>query len=97
MPKDLLINEEFNAAIANGDFVVDESTYQNQSILLHSEKGEFKAHPTTGVGAKRYLESSKPDALAREIRQEFIADGMVVNSIKIGNNLEINVDAIYDN
>lgn len=96
MPRDILLNENFDLQIANGDLVTGESTYQNQRILLVADKGEFKSEPKTGVGAKRYLESERPDEFAREIRQQFIGDGMKVEEIKIADNLEINIKANYD-
>lgn len=95
MPNDILLNENFDASIKDGDFETSESTQQHQKILLFADKGQFKSSPTTGVGTRRYLESSKPDDLAREIRLEFIADGMMVNTLKIDDNLQINIGARY--
>lgn len=95
MPNDILLDENFFPIITNGDFTIGESTYQHQKMLLLADKGEFKANPTTGVGSRRYLESYKSDDYAREIRLEFMADGMSVNSLKIGDNLEITIDAQY--
>lgn len=95
MPKDILLDDNFEPLFKDGDFVVDESTFQHQKILLYTEKGEFKSNPKTGVGSRKYLETSKTDEYAREIRLEFIADGMQVNSLKITENLEINIDAQY--
>jgi len=96
MPNDILIDESFDIGLKNGDFEVGESTYQHQQILILADKGQFKASPLTGVGARRYLETSKPDDLAREIRQEFMKDGMTVRTIEILKDLQINVDAIYE-
>lgn len=95
MPTDILLDENFDLQIVNGDFAVGESTYQHQACLLMASKGEYKANPTTGVNSKKYLESERPDNYAREIRQEFVADGMKVNSINISENLELTVDAKY--
>ncbi len=95
MPNDLILNENLEPLVENGDFVIDESTYQHQKILLLADKGQFKAYPMVGVGAQRYLEGSNINDFAREIRQEFQRDGMVVRSLQIGENLEVQVDAIY--
>ena len=75
--------------------VIDDTTAQNQKILLIANKGEFKSRPMRGVGASRFLENHKPDEFAREIRTEFTADGMTVKEIKIGENLELEIDAYY--
>lgn len=92
--KGIVLNNDFELLIVNGSMVVDDTTYQNQKLLLLAEKGEFKYRPMRGVGSKRFLESSQPDELAREIRTEFITDGMKVNSIIIEESV-LNVDAEY--
>lgn len=95
MTKDIILTENLDLKIVNGDFVIGESTAQHQKILILSDKGEYKEFPMRGVGARRYLEDDTPDNLAREIRTEFSADGMTVNKIKIGENSTIAVDAFY--
>ena len=93
MPRDILFNDDL--LLQDGDFVIGESTYQHQRFLLLAEKGEFKATPKTGVGSRKFLETQNPNDFAREVRQEFTSDGMIVNKIKIEENLEINIDAQY--
>ncbi|EKT3967121.1 hypothetical protein [Flavobacterium psychrophilum] len=92
---DLLLDENMDLQIVDGDFVISESTAQNQKILILSDKNDFKESPMRGVGALRYLEDGKPDALAREVRQEFLADGMTVNKLQIADEGSIEVDANY--
>ena len=92
----ILLDENFSLQLKNGTLVLGDTTYQNQKILLLAEKGEFKFRPMRGVGTKRYLETPNPDDLAREIRTEFIADGMTVNKISIQNE-QLLVDAVYGN
>ncbi len=93
--EDFLLDEDFDLIIANGDFVIGESMAQHQKTLILIDKGEFKEVPARGVASRRYLESETPDDLAREIRQEFTKDGMVVKTINIDANLVIQVDAYY--
>jgi hypothetical protein len=92
---DILLNNENDLNIINGDFDLGDSTYQNQKLLILASKGEFKETPTSCVGSKKYLEEGNADSLAREIRQEFIADGMTVNEIIIKENNAIEVEANY--
>ncbi len=97
MPKGILLDADFNLLIVGKRMVLGDTTYQNQKILIISDKNEFKDAPMRGVGAKRYLEDHTPDALAREIRQEFTIDGMTVESIKISSEGAIEVEAFYKN
>ena len=96
MPKDILLDKNLDLVLKNGDFSIGESTAQHQKLLILSDKGEFKANPKRGVGARKYLETHKPDDFAREIRQEFSIDGMSVDAISIGENLEMNITAQYN-
>ena len=95
MPYDLLLTEENDLLIKNGDFVVGESTRQHQNLLLIADKGEFKQYPTVGVGILRYLEDYNGDNLAREIRAEFNKDGMSVKEIRF-NGSKIDITANYN-
>lgn len=93
--EDLLLDDDMDLQWKDGDFVIGDSTAQNQKVLIYCNKTEFKENPMRCVGAVRYLEGSSPDALAREIRTEFIADGMKVNKIRIDLPNELEVDANY--
>lgn len=93
MPQDILLNDEFELRIENGDFVIGESTLQHQNLLLLCDKGEFKQHPRAGVGIYRYLEDHSGEDLAREIKYQFTMDGMKVESIGFnGSNLDIKAE-----
>jgi hypothetical protein len=93
--KGILLNDDLSIKVENRSLVIGDTTGQNQKILILANKGEFKSRPMRGVGSSLFLENSRPDDLAREIRTEFIADGMTVNKIKIGKNLDIEIDAYY--
>ena len=93
---DIILDNDFDLLFENGDFVVSDSTAQNQKILIYSDKGEFKENPLTGVGAKRYLEDHTPERLARSIREEFTKDGMKVNQIIITEDANLQIEANYE-
>lgn len=95
MPFDLILDENDDLLIEDGDFVIGESSLQHQRLLLLCNKGEFKEFPTRCVGLANYLESGNTQELAREIDVDFSKDGMKVTKIKIDvPNLEI--EASYD-
>ncbi len=93
---DLKINvkRDANNKIISG-LTIGESTYQNQKILILANKGELKMNPMRGVGAIRFIEENNQNDLAREIRTEFIADGMQIDKINISPDLQIDVEAYY--
>ena len=100
MPYDIILetedkdpdkNQDFK--IANGDFVVGETTIQNQRLLLLCQKGEFKEFPDRCVGLHNFLETADSQSLAREIDVDFTKDGMKVRRIVIDiPNIEIDAD-----
>jgi len=95
MPYDLILDENDDLLIEDGDLVIDESTLQHQRLLLLCNKGEFKEFPTRCVGLGNYLEDHSTAALAREVNVDFSRDGMRVSKVKIEvPNLEI--EAAYD-
>lgn len=94
--KGLLLNENMTLKILNGSLVIGDTTVQNQQMLLLADKSDFKQVPMRGVGARRFLESSQSDELAREIRLEFIADGMTIQKIEFPAEGQIKIDARYE-
>lgn len=93
---DILLAEEMDLQIDNnGEFICGDSSAQHQKLLLLIQKGECKESPTRGVGVRRYLETHSTQELAREIRQEFSIDGMLVDYISISSNKNIDIEADY--
>lgn len=89
---DIALTDTYDIAVQNGDFCLTECLKQSQMLLLHTNKGEWKQHPTMGVGIVNYLEQHTPANLAREIREQFAKDGMQVESVNISGTT-LNVDA----
>lgn len=89
---DFLLNTDFtfvtdivkdNDGKVVSDLVIGDITYQNQGIILLASKGEIKEDPTKGVGIHSYLEAHDGEGLAREVRSEFVKDGMTVEKITV--------------
>jgi hypothetical protein len=91
----IILNENLSIKVANGSMAIGDTTRQNQQVLLMANKGDFKYRPMRGVGLKRFLETSRTEELAREIRSEFTIDGMTVNKIQV-NNGKLEVEASYE-
>jgi hypothetical protein len=92
--KDFLLDETtFDLKIVNGDFVIDDSAAQHKKCLLLAAKGDYKNTPLVGVDIFRQLNDHNNN-IARDIRIEFIKDGMNVRKITQLKN-DYKVDANY--
>lgn len=89
--KDIYLNDTFEPIVENGDFAVAPNLNQAQALLLQTNKGEWKQHPTMGVGVPNFLETFNMSELSREIREQFSKDGMKVNRVQI-NGTTLNVE-----
>lgn len=95
MPKDYLLDSEFDLRIENGDFVVGESTAQHQQILLLENKGENRQFPRTNVGIVNYINDDNLGDMYQETIKQFKGDGMDVQRLEIYPDGRMNVDAKY--
>ncbi len=80
--------------IESGDLNVKDALRQNQSLLLESNKGEWKQSPTVGVGVNNYLKDTNLLGLKAEIKRQLQQDGMTINKLEV-NYSKIKVDANY--
>lgn len=93
---DLLLTDEFDLKIENGDFVADISDVQHQQLLLITEPGSLKAHPSVGVGIGSFVnDDQSPEVLKKKIQQQFEADGMTIEKLIIGSLDDITIKAAY--
>lgn len=92
---DILLDSTLDVAIRDGDLATGEATKQSQTLLLLTAKGEWKQHPLRGVGVAAWLEGAAASELAREVRSEFSADGMRVDSVKV-DGTKLSVEAFYE-
>ncbi|HMP92100.1 MAG TPA: hypothetical protein PKD90_04460 [Phnomibacter sp.] len=92
---DLLLDSEYVPIIVNGDFVPGYSDNQHKGLLMHTSPGDWKESPDVGAAPWRFLESESTVELARAIRQQFTADGMVINKLTPNMDGVIEVDASY--
>lgn len=96
MPKDILLDDNLDLVISNGDLVIGESTRQHQQMLLLFEKGDLIEFPTHGVGVRTWLNDDVSFAdLKVQIKREYERDGQTVTKIAIKNQT-ISVEGDYD-
>jgi hypothetical protein len=93
MANDILLDENGDLKIANGDFVIGDSNDQEIENLLVSAKGAFKEFPLVGGDIGKMLKSrSGQTAALKEIKYQLTNDGFDDLKIKIDEQ-DINVRA----
>lgn len=96
--KDIIIDDNFDLIIENGDFKVSESDQQHIQLICITAIGSFKNAPLMGVGIEQYISSSgQSESLKRAISVQLAADGYKVNEILtkgFNESFEYSIDAI---
>ncbi|HJT74629.1 MAG TPA: hypothetical protein VJ720_11435 [Chitinophaga sp.] len=95
--KDILLTQDIDLDAQSGDLRTGFSDLQQQELLLMNNRGSFKEFPSVGIDAFGFLQDNDTSALLREIRKQFFADGMQVNTINITDTGQLNIDAAYGN
>jgi len=92
--KDILLDEDGDLEIVNGDLQLGISDQQHKQSILAASKGEYKAAPALGVGLIDFVNDETPESMMREVRQQFAKDGMHVKTVRMTNG-KLQVDANY--
>lgn len=81
---DLVISlkKDENNKILSG-LSIGNTLYQNQYLILNSQKGEFKEHPVVGVGISDVANDDELSVWKKEIRENLLTDGMKVEKLII--------------
>ena len=82
--KDIILDDDMEYVITNGDFTISESDQQSVILVLNTNQGSWKFHPLCGMGISKYIGSSNSQAIMkREMSVQLQADGYKINSIII--------------
>lgn len=91
--RDILLADNLDYHITNGDFTLGESDEQSTILVLNTNIGGWKFHPTCGAGLVKYVGSSGTQAqMKREMSVQLTADGFKVNSIIVKNYDDFYID-----
>lgn len=83
MANDILLDENGDLAIANGDFVIGESVDQEVAALLQLNKGDLKEHPILGPNLIQLINSNTSELeLKQLIKTELKRDGKSYQELK---------------
>lgn len=80
---DILLDQNRDLKIENGDFVIDDSTDQNVELLFISSPGEWKEHIDAGIAIKRSSNGNIDRFVDRTIRVQMGADGYGITKLVI--------------
>lgn len=85
---DILLDENDDLLLINGQMVRGESSRQHADLLVRLEKGELRQTPNVGFGIERRLRSvANPRRFLRELKVELENDGFVQPEISANNDL----------
>jgi hypothetical protein len=73
--KDIVLDNEGDLVIRDGDFVVDASDIQHVALIVRLRKGNIKQWPLMGVGEERLINGPIDGLIRREIQLQLQADG----------------------
>jgi hypothetical protein len=91
MAKDILLDQNGDLLIVDGDLVIGNSEQQDVDLIFSSHKGEYKEHPLLGFGASRYLKKSNNNV------EEFVRELELQLELNGFENPEIDVEKGLDN
>lgn len=94
---DLVLDDNQDLVITNGDFVIDDTTEQEVESIITSFQGWWKQFPLIGCGAPSFLGSPGDcEPLRRQIRIQLLSDSKQLKSFDYSfdadGNLVINVN-----
>ncbi len=86
---DLLLDENYDLLIKDGDFVIDDSSQQDIDLIIQSIKTEWKQHPEIGFGISDYLKKTTSDLnrFKRDLKVALETDNIKDAIIKISSDL----------
>ncbi len=95
MAQDILLNENLDLAIEDGDLSIGTSDQQHQILLLTARKGDYKENPTIGIDIFSWVDDDSPGDLVREMQIEFQNDGMTVTKNRGLVNGQVEIEGFY--
>ncbi|WP_435135705.1 hypothetical protein [Formosa sp. A9] len=83
MEKDILLDENDDLLIENGDFKIGESLTQEVGIILRMNQGELKEDPLLGANLIKFINSNVNDnELRTKVKLHLQRDGKNYDDIK---------------
>lgn len=81
--KDIMLDDNNDLLISNGDFVISDSMMQDVALILLMNQGELKSDPILGCNLTKYLNASgKMEEVKRAIRMNLDRAGIDYEDVK---------------
>lgn len=93
--KDILLDENNDLLIKDGDFVIGESDNEHIKSILIANKGEWKEFPELGVGMEELLNDDAYNQFLIDAKNNLEYDGMLVKNVGFTDEGTLNIDAKY--
>ncbi|HPH61998.1 MAG TPA: hypothetical protein PLN63_00020 [Paludibacteraceae bacterium] len=81
MKTGLLMDVNGDLAVSSGELVVGNTTYQNEYIILKSQRGEIKEYPLMGVGIDDIVNDHDEAGWKMKIKEHLAMDDIKVAKI----------------
>ncbi|WP_044213466.1 hypothetical protein [Flammeovirga sp. OC4] len=89
MGHDILLDEDGDLLIVNGDFVIGESDEQNVRLNIESNKGDWKEFPTAGFGIENYINSvQNKTKFSSDLAKALDEDGYQLEDLNLDQGIE---------
>lgn len=86
MPQDILLDENKNLKVENGDLVIGDATQQNIIAIVTGSQGEVRSSPVLGTNPKRFLKATSLTALEENVRRQLRLDGATIERVSVDPN-----------
>ncbi len=80
--KDILLNQDYNLLIEQGDWQINDSHHQHIELLLTTLPGEWKENPEAGVGIHLSKNGVIDGFIKRTIAVQLEADGFKLDHLQ---------------
>lgn len=88
--KDLLLDDDWDLLISNGDLVIGESDQQHIALVVVTAPGHWKENPFLGFNAGMYLGSnSNPAEMKVNLQEQLKSDNAILEKLLVTDNGEI--------
>lgn len=96
--KDVIIGNDYDLQIVDGDFVVKPSDQQHVQLIIITAQGEWKEFPLLGVSVELYINApASLQQLGKNIRLQLQSDNYTIRKLNVFGPTKIFVDGIRNN